>query len=364
MRSIVPALTPEIEASFNGSSAQKAQAFPVKDYRTLVEQIAKLAFLNKDYLLFFRGQSQDYRKKGGASSFYPSIYRGDILSQEELQLRFSILRDAEKRLRNEFNNHEIEGKREVHRKQYIRWSILQHYEVCPTPLLDFTHSIPVACSFAQHEADNEFVYVFVFGMPYVTNRISVNSEHDIVNVRLLSISPPDALRPYFQDGYLAGTDDITDDYENKSELDFTNRLIAKFQIPNNSNFWGRGFSKVPDTLLYPRDDQIKTICDRIKASSKPTSGPTELGSFLQEWTQVEAQLMSYARDTKPNVQSLLKAIDALAHTGVIDRDTASRLHQLRMVRNRLVHSPKPTDIADFQKYYQDLLTLRRSLKLR
>ena len=62
-----------------------------------------------------------------------------------------------------------------------------------------------------------------FGLPYITNRISVNSEQDLVNVRLLSICPPDALRPYFQEGYLAGTDEVTTDYDSKDELDFTKR---------------------------------------------------------------------------------------------------------------------------------------------
>ncbi len=32
---------------------------------------------------------------------------------------------------------------------------------------------------------------------------------------------------------------------NKSELDFHNRLIIKFQIPNHSTFWGNSFSRIP-----------------------------------------------------------------------------------------------------------------------
>ena len=108
----------------------------------------------------------------------------------------------------------------VKRKKNIQWSILQHYRVCFTPFFDFTQSIRSACSFAQINEDNNEGYIFVFGLPYVTNRISINSEHDIVNVRLLSIFPPDELRPYFQDGYLAGTEDLTTEYESKTELDF------------------------------------------------------------------------------------------------------------------------------------------------
>jgi hypothetical protein len=37
-------------------------------------------------------------------------------------------------------------------------------------------------------------------------------QRDGKNVRLLSICPPDALRPCFQEGYLAGTGEVTTDY--------------------------------------------------------------------------------------------------------------------------------------------------------
>ena len=91
--------------------------------------------------------------------------------------------------------------------------------------------------------------MFVFGLPYITNRISIDSEQDAVVVRLPSICPPEALRPYYQDGDLAGTDKITMEYASKDELDFNRRLIAKFQIRRGASFWPRGFS--PVRLLLP-----------------------------------------------------------------------------------------------------------------
>ena len=167
-----------------------------------------------------------------------------------------------------FENEKINGYKEVKRKKYIRWSILQHYEVCSTPFLDFSQSVRVACSFAQINNDSEYGFVYIFGLPYITNRISINSEHDIVNVRLLSICPPDALRPYFQDGYLAATEDITTEYDSKTELDFKNRLIAKFLIPNSYNFWGKDFSKIPCSVLYPKGDKVGKLCEEIKEQLK------------------------------------------------------------------------------------------------
>ena len=97
-------------------------------------------------------------------------------------MRFDVLSGAGKRLYEAFQREKIEGASEVRRRKLIQWSILQHYEVCSTPLLDFTQSVRVSCSFALLEATTEEPYVFAFGLPYLTNRVSVNSEHDLVNV--------------------------------------------------------------------------------------------------------------------------------------------------------------------------------------
>ena len=123
----------------------------------------------------------------GVLLFYPSIYRGDYLSHAELRNRFDILDGCSKALAQLFEENKIDGYRDVKRRKLIQWSILQHYEVCSTPLLDFTQSLRVACSFAYLNNNSDKAFVFMFGLPYLTNRISLNSEHDIVTVRLLSI---------------------------------------------------------------------------------------------------------------------------------------------------------------------------------
>ena len=266
MRKIEPTLTENITRHIGSEPVGKASPYLVETYRELVEQVACLSYLNKDQLLFFRGQTQDLRNKAGVSTFYPSIYRGDNLRKREVADRFGVLNQAAHRLKDLFHDEKVNGYTDVRRKRYIQWSILQHYGVCNTPLLDLTHSLRVACSFAQQGTSKEKVFVYAFGLPYITNRITINSEHDIVNVRLLSICPPDALRPYFQEGYLAGTSDITIDYTSKSELDFNNRLIAKFAIPNTEQFWGEGLSKIPESMLYPQNDRIEKLCQSIKIS--------------------------------------------------------------------------------------------------
>lgn len=43
---------------------------------------------------FLEGKKNDYKNKTGKSSFYPSIYRGEPLSSEELRFRWDKLRSA------------------------------------------------------------------------------------------------------------------------------------------------------------------------------------------------------------------------------------------------------------------------------
>jgi hypothetical protein len=75
----------------------KADAFPLPTYRRLMEHVAQRSYASKDHLLFFRGQGRDFVNKAGASSFYPSIYRGERLTRDELPVRFDVLTGAARR---------------------------------------------------------------------------------------------------------------------------------------------------------------------------------------------------------------------------------------------------------------------------
>jgi len=264
MREITPSFFPDLEKHVEGQVLRKTAPYPIQSYHELVRKVAQLSFLNKDFLLFFRGQDQDYQNKAGTSTFYPTIYRKDILTSQEVRARFEMLEAAACKLTEAFEREKLDGRADLRRKQYIAWSILQHYGVCDTPLLDLTQSLRVAATFAQMDNKAERGMVYVFGLPYTTNRITYNSEQDLVIVRLLSICPPQALRPYFQEGYLCGTLDITDSYTNKSELDFKNRLVAKFSIPTDESFWGNSFSRIPKNLLFPENDLVEELCVRVR----------------------------------------------------------------------------------------------------
>jgi len=363
MRSITGTLTPELIDKLTNPQVAKAEAFSVASYRKLMDHIARLSYLNKDYLLFFRGQGTDYTNKAGATTLYPSIYRGDRLSREELELRFDLLLGASRRLSDTLQNEKLEGYQDVKRRKYIQWSILQHYEVCQTPLLDLTHSLRVACSFAFLSDNDNDPYLYVFGLPYITNRISINSEHDIVNIRLLSICPPDALRPYYQEGYLAGTDDITTDYDTKDELDFNNRLIAKFRLSRNKSFWGMGLKQVPKTILYPKKDQFKEICSSIRAEvEKEGAGPINLGRFLQEWADLENTIMSLARKYQERVFSFREATMVLYKKELLPFELQKQLDDLRKLRNFAVHEPNRLESKDLAEALHKVVEVKNKIK--
>src|SRR5687768_15007305 len=114
MRRIQPELTEELLKHFQDpSNVGSSEPYSVNSFRELVEHTAKLSFKNKDHLIFYRGQPEDYKNKAGNSSFYPSIYRGDYLPYRELANRFDILEGASKALVNLFEEHKIEGAKEL-----------------------------------------------------------------------------------------------------------------------------------------------------------------------------------------------------------------------------------------------------------
>jgi len=360
MREIPPQLTPQLARHVGKQTVAKAPPYRVSTFRDLMSHVSRLAYANKDHLLFFRGQDRDYLNKARASTVYPSIYRGETVTRTQLDIRFDVLTSASRRLCDALAREQITGHQEVRKRRYIQWSILQHYQVCPTPLLDLTQSLRVAASFAHLFSSNKRPLVLVFAVPYLPNRVSVNSEYDSVVVRLLSICPPEALRPYFQDGYLAGTDEITNDYPDKSELDFNRVLIAKFILPEPSRFWGSGFTSLPENALFPDADKVAKICRQLRREVGSEPDPGRLGQLLQAWTDLENDIMTLARHRKPRVFSFREALSVLRRSELLTPSFMAAVDGLRNFRNRAVHQPRAITVEELGTALSelDLLQLR------
>ena len=131
---------------------RKGKACIVEDFMDLATKVAELQFMNRDFVLLYRGQNSDYRNDKSNSTLKPSLLRpveNTSPTQPVLETRFNTLKIAERLLIENFSRSKFDGRDRVKRQRVLRWSILQHYEVCATPLLDVTHSLRIAASFAS-----------------------------------------------------------------------------------------------------------------------------------------------------------------------------------------------------------------------
>jgi hypothetical protein len=236
----------------------------VATYNELVTHIAPLQHYNRNITLFFRGQATD-RQKDGLTQLLPSIFR--IFPGETrlmLKQRFQLLHQKTEALKKLLASQtpQLGGTRLVTEHPELAWALLQHYQVCLTPVLDITHSIHVACSFAFDGNKGKTGMVYVLGMPWANDAIAYNTFEELVNIRLLSICPPEAQRPFFQEGYLTChfPNYKMDNVKRVEQYDVARRVIAKFEFPIAAGFWGKAFMPIPHAKLYPAADTMDTIC--------------------------------------------------------------------------------------------------------
>lgn len=207
MREITPVNPLLSEQHAEHNVVRKGAPIPVDSYVALVKQVASLAYLNKDSLLFYRGQDKDYRNKA-STSVYPSIYRKDVLTAREIRDRFETLEACSRKLAEKFAERQMEGKSDVRRKAQVAWDSAALRRVRNTAF--GPHPVPArGLPLPSWTTRKSAASWPCLGCPTSPIAITFNSEHDLVIVRLLSICPPLAVRPYFQDGYQAGTMDVT-----------------------------------------------------------------------------------------------------------------------------------------------------------
>ncbi len=233
----------------NNGDIRRDKGHAVNSYRELATKIAELQFFNRDHLLLFRGEGKDRQNQRKRTSLKPRLFRPDCGKRGNpgpavLKARLNRLRCGERLLVAGFEERKCPGWQRVRRQRILQWSILQHYQVCDTPLLDVTHSLRIAASFASLDAEpyaDHEAFVFVLGIPNLSGAITTSVELGIQIVRLASVCPPQALRPHIQEGYLIGEYPEMGDYEQQSqykphEIDFGRRLVAKFRFDPHS-FW-------------------------------------------------------------------------------------------------------------------------------
>lgn len=247
-----------VRLSVPGLPIARSNGHVVASYIELLQKVASLSYLNPRFKLLFRGQSKDYKlnRRGEQGDYYSSLYPSLLRpligeeSLDHLKNRFDRLHRAESLLKDHLRKVDI-----LH-NQYARWAILQHYEVCQTPLLDATSSLQSALSFAIGDNGNEG-YLFVLAFPQLSGPVSVSWESKTLVIDLAQMCSPEALRPHFQSGMLVGDFPSFYNFESLPSLsgllarNFSCRLLTKFHLTNCESWKVEGFSAVPQSILFP-----------------------------------------------------------------------------------------------------------------
>lgn len=250
------------------SHVSEGDGYEIQTYPELVRSVAKVAHWNRRYSLFFRGQKTDYNRynklrKANQSTLRPTYFRpGEGKKSLTKVHRLARKETLERCCSRLIDTYEFEGSNTIKRYEELQWALLQHYEICPTPLIDLTQSLRVAASIASdRNRKDSFAYVYVFGLPHSTGSITYAVDEDIMIMKLQSICPPEASRPHFQEGYLVGSFPRS---EKSIDYEFRRRLLAKFRL-NLANFWSTNFRPIPKSALMPEDDDLLRFFDGFKS---------------------------------------------------------------------------------------------------
>ncbi|MBC9035100.1 FRG domain-containing protein [Sphingomonas sp. JC676] len=243
----------------------------------LAMKVAELQFLNRNHVMLFRGQTNDHMSPTG-TMLNPTLFRLSgkrSAIQRILQARFERLKAAEAHLVRLYRAANLRGIDRLVRHRTIRWSILQHYDVCRTPLLDLSQSLRIAASFAARKNGSGDAYLYVLGVPNRSGAVTASSESGLQIICLSSACPPEAVRPHMQEGFLLGEYPEIADYDPNGrhayqEMDFGRRLVAKFKL-NLEAFWNsRDFPPASVESIYPKEfDPLLLVADQIKREIGP-----------------------------------------------------------------------------------------------
>ena len=160
---------------------------------------------------------------------------------------------------------------------------------------------------------------------------------------------------------MAGTPDVCTTFDTKTELDFRNRLIAKFAVPRAKRFWNAGFEATPKSALYPANDRVEDLCREVVERMRLAENVGDVGQLLVEWAKLEEQLVPWARQVTERNVSTAEAIRVLAKRGNLSSDVAEGLDHIRQIRNIAAHTPSKIKMKDVDVALRQFKDLSRKV---
>ena len=234
----------------------------VSSFHELLNHVAFVNSMNKRLILFYRGQTTDrvpipslFRENW---TCFGTVQKFDITAKNR-QMYWLALEEIGSHIYLLFKNKSLQIPRFKGFKntREIQWAIIQHYGLWPTPLVDITSSLYIAAKFALTGKEKSLStgFLFVIGMPHLVGSITFNYDEHFTLAKLQSVCPPIAKRPHFQEGFLIGHFPIysMDDHLIK-QSSLINRLVVKFKLINNGDFWDSNFLEIPEEALMPAND--------------------------------------------------------------------------------------------------------------
>lgn len=248
---------------YSVTQVRESPGYPINRFRKLAGCIAELGFHNQHLNLLFRGQQKDYLDKKKRSRIYPTFYRAETpngrVVKALLQTRSDKLDEYVRKIRRKRARISYHKGLSGYREYY--YSLIQHYEVFPAPLIDLTQSLRVAATFALRSGDEGFVYAF--GFPHPQGSISHMIDEEITLVKLQNVCPHTALRPHYQEGFLAGRLPIVLTRKEAGD-NIARRLVGKYKLDNSDGqFWDKGFDPIPEEALFPPKDPFFDLLSAI-----------------------------------------------------------------------------------------------------
>lgn len=246
----------------------------VTSFEELISVVSFLTVMNKDMRLLFRGQRRD-------DPLLPSLLREKWRPPDTPWERatpissrrdhyWTCLTDVEDMAMRVLRRHGLPRWRHMESYRYARWAVIQHYELWPTPMLDWTTSLRVAASFAcLHAQQFDSAFLYVTGTRRLNSDLmtlgsddSAESDDGALTVRLDAVCPPSAIRPHFQEGALSclypfdGSRGLEPD-----DHDFLPLVIARIELAGSDNFWTTDFPVHSKAALLPPETSDALLRD-------------------------------------------------------------------------------------------------------
>lgn len=255
---------PSLETSFE----------PVESYAALVDIVSFLTVMNKNLTLLFRGQTGEHEPMPSLlrSSWPPGA--GTVNLGEERLPYWRRLNDIGDRVVAVLDRYGLPRYKHM-RQPYARWAVIQHYELLPTPMMDFTTSLRIAASFAfgLDPSPDRKGFLYITGTRHLrSDLMTLDRDREaelsdgLLTVRLNAVCPPRAKRPHLQEGVLASLYPFDEDALEPGRNNFLPRIIAKIDLVNRGGFWSGDFPIHTEAVLLPdigKDDLLRDLRSSI-----------------------------------------------------------------------------------------------------